>query len=256
MDIGTGKDGVFDGRGWNASLGFWPNAVIVEEWGKAGVTFRDRIDAGRQLGEYLKREGVTGAVLFAIPSGGIPVAMAAAEVLKTRFDIVVVKKLGLPGSQETAFGAVAFDGTVELDSGIITQAGLREPLVNELTAQGLQKVREVDVRLRGGRPFPCGTGQPALVIDDGLATGNTALVAVAALTNQRWENVGVAVPVAPSDSALRLAARLENRFYAVVIPDVPFFAVGSFYEDFHQLEPGEMQQWLRQAAARGLYPIP
>lgn len=218
------------------------------------MAFRDRMDAGRQLGEVLQSAGVARPVLFGLPSGGIPVAMAAAEVLKTRFDVLPVKKLGLPRSPETAFGAVAFDGTVELDSLIIAGAGLRESAVKELTAEGLQKVREADRRLRGARPFPRGAGQLALVIDDGLATGNTALVAVAALKNQLWEEVGVAVPVAPADSAARLALRLGNRFHSVLTPDVAFFAVGSFYEDFHQLEADEIQRLLREAAERGLYP--
>jgi len=219
---------------------------------KGVLPFSDRLEAGRLLAEEIQKQPVGSVVLFAIPSGGIPVALAVAEKLNAPMDLIVSRKLPLPFSPETGFGAVTFDGTTFLNEEVVQEAGLKEDEIQKITARVLKKTKEIHRRLAGGLPPYLDPARMALVIDDGLATGYTAIAAALTLEKCGYTRVGIAVPVSPADTLAKVHSFVDD----VICPysvDTPFFAVGSFYMDFHQVSEEELLGYLGDARQKGLY---
>jgi predicted phosphoribosyltransferase len=212
--------------------------------------FRDRHDAGRRLaaalGSYAGREGV---LILALPRGGVPVGYEVARALGVPLDVMQVRKLGVPGHEELAMGAIASGGVRILSEGVVETFGIPERVIATVAAA---EERELDRReriYREGRPFPEVRGRTVILVDDGLATGSTMRAAAAALRAQGAGRLVAAVPVAPKDTCDALLDLVDEVICAVT-PD-PFFAVGEWYEDFTQTSDAEVQDLLRRAAASG-----
>ena len=204
--------------------------------------FADRIDAGERLADRLVSEGVEADLVLAIPRGGLPVGRAVADRLGAPLDVVVAVKVGAPGNPELAVGAVAGDGSVWTNDDLVARLGVDEEYLKREQANrqaaASQKVRQY----RGGDPLPPLAGERVVVVDDGLATGATALACIRQVQAARAETVVLAVPVASSESA----ARVRDEGVTVVAVDTPevFGAVGQYYRDFRQVRDAEALSYL------------
>jgi putative phosphoribosyl transferase len=208
------------------------------------VIFRDRRDAGERLAQALSNLGGEEVVVLAIPRGGVVVADAVARALGAPLDVVIPRKIGAPGNPELGLGAVA-PGVRVLDDRLIAE--LRVPpdyLEQEIAAQE----REIERRqqaYRGGRPPVEIRDKVAVVVDDGVATGGTAIAAARWARRQGAMRVVLAVPVAPA-LAVRTLAREVDELVVLATPD-PFYAVGQWYSDFTQVTDDEVVELLSRA---------
>ncbi|GAB4279153.1 MAG: phosphoribosyltransferase [Deferrisomatales bacterium] len=190
--------------------------------------FLDRTDAGGRLAALLGEWAGTDALVLAVPAGGVPVAVEVARALELPLDVAVVSKVTLPWNPEAGYGAVAFDGTVELNEELLAYLGLTRRETEEGVARTRAKVARRVAALRGDRPFPRLEGRPALLVDDGLASGFTLRVAAGALGRAGAARVIVAVPTAHRGALGRLAGRVERVYCPNVRSALPF-AVADAY---------------------------
>lgn len=196
--------------------------------------FRDREEAGSRLAgtlKFLKDE--PGVVVLAIPRGGVVVAKEVAASLGAPLDIVVVRKIGAPSNPEYAIGAVSQDGDPVLDLPVVRSLGVSQGYLSELSAKESAEVRRRLKEYRGDRPYPVLKGKTVVVVDDGMATGETALAAVLSTKRRGAARVVMAVPVASQEALERVAAAADQ----VICLETPshFYAVGEFYSDFSQV---------------------
>jgi putative phosphoribosyl transferase len=217
--------------------------------------FTDRAQAGRMLAERLKayadRKDVT---VLGIPRGGVPVAFEIAEALGAQLDVFVARKLGVPGQEELAFGAIASGGVRVLDPEIIGAVGISNADIEEVTSRELRELERRERLYRGAKaPLDIG-GRTAILVDDGIATGSSIRAAISALRHLQPARLVVAAPVAP----LATCGRLRQEVDDLVCVDTPksFRAIGEFYEDFSQVTDQEVTDLLqrnwREAVPRGV----
>lgn len=208
--------------------------------------FADRRDAGRRLAQELAAVGVDGdAVVLGLPRGGVPVAAEVAALLGAPLDVLVVGKVGVPGHRELALAAVADDGTVALNPGVIASTGSTPEEVDALTrAQAATLVRR-GADLRDGRAPSVVAGRAALVVDDGMATGATMRVALEVVRRRGARMVVAAVPVASVEAAASVE-EAADRLVCLLTPE-GFRAVGPWYGDFTQVGDAEVRALLRSA---------
>lgn len=211
--------------------------------------YADRRDAGRQLVAPL-RELVAGpALVLGLPRGGVPVAFEVASGLGAPLDLLLVRKLGVPGQEELAMGAIASGGVRVLNDGILDQLADPDGAIEAVAAEELLELERRERRYRSGRPPLAVAGADVIVVDDGLATGATMRAAIASLRQRGVRTVAVAVPVgAPSVCAL--VAGEADALVCLVTPD-PFGAVGHWYGDFGQTDDDEVIALLADAEADG-----
>ena len=211
--------------------------------------FRGRMDAGRQLaarlGAYARRPDV---LVLALPRGGVPVGLAVAQALQVPLDVFLVRKLGVPGHEELAMGAIATGNVVVLNEDVVRELAIPERVLAGVVAQERQELARRDHLYRDGRPPPAIGGQTIILVDDGLATGATMRAAVAAIRKQQPAWLVVAVPV----GAAQTCAALQTEAGEVVclLTPTPFYAVGLWYEDFSPTSDQEVRAALAEAAAR------
>lgn len=205
--------------------------------------FQDRIDAGMQLAEKLGHYKNQPGVVLAIPRGGIPVAYMVAKSLAMPMDIMLTKKIGHPHHKEYAIGAASLD-----DFFVLPEIDVSPDYIQEELKKIRSRLREMQMLFIGDRTALDLKGKTVIIVDDGMATGNTMLVTVDLLKKQSPARIIVAVPVA-STSAVRLLAPHVTEVISVYTP-VEFYGVGAFYDDFSQLEDedvsiylDEMRQW-------------
>lgn len=207
--------------------------------------FNDRREAGQALGDALAGLDPPNPLVLALPRGGVPVGYEVAVRLQCPLDVLVVRKLGVPYQPELAMGAISEDSTVIRNHEVIAAAGVDEEVFQRVVDRELE---ELDRRLeayRGVAPAIDPTGTTAIVVDDGLATGSTARAAVEVLRAKRTDQVWVAVPVAPADTA-RAISDLADR--VVVLESPRFFgAVGAWYRDFTPTSDDEVRDLLSRA---------
>jgi putative phosphoribosyl transferase len=219
------------------------------------MLFRDRLDAGRQLAQKLMKYADRPDVLvLALPRGGVPVAFEVARALRAPLDIFLVRKLGLPGHEELAMGAISSGGVRVLNESLVR--ALRIPQA-EIDAVAVEEQRELERRereYRDDRPAPDVRGRTVILVDDGLATGSTMRAAVAALRRQHPDRVVVAVPVGAGESCTDFAGEADEVICART-PD-PFYAVGLWYGDFGQTSDEEVRDLLELAAEEHASPAP
>jgi putative phosphoribosyl transferase len=210
--------------------------------------YADREDAGKKLAAALHNyRGQKGVVVFGLPRGGVPVAFEVARQLKAPLDILVVRKIGVPGQPELAMGAVASGGVVIRNEQVIRALGIGPDRFDAATEVALEELRERDLALRGNETEVDITGKTAIVVDDGMATGSTMQAAVEALRTLGPTSIVVAVPVA----APEVVARMESVADEVVSLLTPrsLIAVGAWYRQFGQNPESEVRRLLHEANA-------
>jgi putative phosphoribosyl transferase len=208
------------------------------------LIFTNRQDAGRRLSEALgDLAGVPGVVVLGLPRGGIPVAYEVAAGIGAPLDVFVVRKLGAPTQRELALGAVASGGTIVLNDEIVRHLGISRAQLDSIIAAEQAIVDETNRAYRGERTPTDVDGRTVVVVDDGLATGATMRVALAALRERNVGKLIAAAPVAPPD----VVATLHEAADRVVVLDTPenFNAVGAWYRDFSQVSDDEVRSLLR-----------
>jgi putative phosphoribosyl transferase len=213
--------------------------------------FADRADAGRRLAPFvadaLQRMPRDAVVVLALPRGGVPVAVEVAAALGAPLDVLLVRKLGVPGREELAFGAIASGGVRVLNADIVAAAALDRDTVAEVIAAERVELARRERAYRGDRPPLAVAGRTVVVVDDGLATGATMRAALAALRRAGARRVIAAAPVGTDDACAALAIRAD----AVVCPLVPrrFTAVGAWYGAFDAVDDETVTTLLANAAA-------
>jgi putative phosphoribosyl transferase len=212
-----------------------------------GVRFRDRAEAGRLLGERVAAEvGSREAIVLGLPRGGVPVARGVARSLGAPLDVFLVRKLGLPGQEELAMGAIASGGARVLNEELVQTLGIREELIDEVAAREHEELRRREVLYRGERPPPDVEGKIVILVDDGLATGSSMRAGVAALRRLGPVRIVVAVPTAPASTCEQLRPEVDELVCART--PQPFYAVGIWYENFDQVGDDEVRALLAEAA--------
>jgi predicted phosphoribosyltransferase len=209
------------------------------------MIFRDRADAGRQLAGKLLAYKDTGAYVLALPRGGVPVAYEVARAVHAQLDVFVVRKLGVPGHEELAMGAIASGGVRVLNEDTLAQLRIDDATLKAVTQAELEELRRREEAYRDGLPAPQVSGKPVILIDDGLATGASMYAAVLALRARSPSKIVVAVPVAPADTCANIA-RYVDEMVCTATPE-PFGGVGAWYHDFRQVTDDEVRDMLRSA---------
>jgi len=202
------------------------------------MIFKDRRDAGRRLAERLSSEKWAQPIVYAIPRGGVPVGCEIAKRLRAPLDLIIPRKLPIPYNPEAGFGAVAEDGTVVLNDEIVYHLGLDKADIDSIVMAVLDEVQRREREYRTRPPIDP-KGRTAIVADDGLASGYTAIVAVRSLKKKGAAKVVVAVPCSPRTSVERLEKEADM-VICLSIQEYGSFAVASYYEDFPDLSDGEV----------------
>lgn len=211
------------------------------------IPFPDRAEGGRYLATKLAAyRGHPNLVVLALPRGGVPVGYEVATVLHAPLDVFIVRKLGVPGHEELAIGAIASGGAQVLDQYLIRELGIPEQEIARVIAAEERELERREQEYRGSRPPVNVTGHTVILVDDGLATGYTMRAAVAAIEQEGAAETIVAVPVAPIDICESLRAEVDDVVCAAT-PE-PFMAVGLWYRDFSQTTDEEVRELLARAA--------
>ena len=221
--------------------------------------FRNRAQAGRllakQLKAYARRPGTAeaGAIVLALPRGGVPVGYAVAAALGLELDLLLVRKLGLPYQPEFAIGAVGSGGVQVLQPGVPGLMGVTQEQVDAISARELAEIERRARLYRGGRPEPALAQRPVIIVDDGIATGSTMEAAVKIARGRQAARVIVAVPVAPPDTLGRLEPEVDE--LVRLVSPLRFRAVSQWYDAFDQTSDAEVQDLLATAWSKQASPL-
>jgi predicted phosphoribosyltransferase len=210
------------------------------------MRFQDRTEAGRELARHLANYADRpDVVVLALPRGGVPVAYEVARALQAPLDVFLVRKLGVPGHEELAMGAIASGGVRVLNRDVLCALGISDAVVDMVAERAGEELRRREQLYRDDRPAPEVRGKTVVLVDDGLATGSTMRAAVAALRRLGPAHVVVAVPVGAAETCAELGEQAE-----VVCARTPehFLAVGMWYDDFTQTGDDEVRELLARAA--------
>lgn len=212
--------------------------------------FHDRTHGGRrlaaELAPYARRLNL---LVLALPRGGVPVAFEVAQALDAPLDVFLVRKLGVPGQEELAMGAIASGGIRVLNPEVVQMLRIPESVIDAVAATEQRELERRERAYRGDRPEPGIRGRTVILVDDGLATGSTMRAAVQALRSQHPERLVVAVPVAAPETCDSFRDEVDDVVCAVT-PE-PFIAVGLWYRDFSQTTDREVHELLERAAHAG-----
>jgi putative phosphoribosyl transferase len=213
---------------------------------RSGTRFANRSAAGRELaealGSYQARDNV---IVYGLPRGGVPVAFEVATALRAPLDVLIVRKLGVPGHLELAMGAVAAGGVRVINDSVVRQLGISDDDLERITEQQRDELEERERRFRGDIEAPDPEGAVAIVIDDGIATGSTMRASIEALREMSPAEIVVAVPVASPDICEEFE-QLANDVVCLAT-EQPLGAVGMWYEDFGQTTDQEVIDLLAKA---------
>ena len=209
--------------------------------------FSNRAEAGRQLAEKLdKYAGRKDVIVLGLPRGGVPVAYEVAKRLRAPLDVFIVRKLGVPGFEELAAGAIASGGVRVLNEEVMRAIPYAEEAIEAVTVRETAELERREQIYREGRPSPELRDRVVILVDDGLATGATMRAAVKALRQQGAAKIVVAVPVGPPDTCREIEQEADE---TICLSTPPFFqAVGQYYEDFSQTSDEDVRELLSQAA--------
>jgi predicted phosphoribosyltransferase len=212
------------------------------------VPFADRRQAGQKLAAKLAAYANRADVLvLALPRGGVPVAYEVARALRAPLDVFLVRKLGLPGQEELAMGAIASGGMRVLNEDVTTQIDVPDSVIDAVVQREQQELERRERLYRGGRPAPNVEGCSVILVDDGLATGSSMRAAAMALRRMQPAKLVIAVPVAAPETCDEIRREADEVICAAT-PE-PFVAVGVWYSDFSQISDEEVCALLEQAAS-------
>jgi putative phosphoribosyl transferase len=218
------------------------------------MIFTNRTEAGQKLAgrlrKYASRKDV---IVLGVPRGGVPVAFEVATALGAPLDVFVLRKLGVPGHEELAFGAIGSGGVRVLDLDIVEGLGISELDVELVTAAEREELNRREREYRGNRGPLDVSGMIAILVDDGIATGSSMRAAIRALRQMKPARIVIATPVAPASTCNRLKFDVDE-LVCVEMPE-PFYGVGQFYADFSQVSDGEVNELLDRAAHRPGAPL-
>jgi predicted phosphoribosyltransferase len=220
---------------------------MTAEWGLF-MLFQDRFDAGQvlasMLGAFANRSDT---VVLALPRGGVPVGFEVAKALNVPLDVFVVRKLGVPGHEELAMGAIASGGIRVLNEDVVRTLNIPDEVIDAVAAEEERELERRERDYRDGRPPVEAQGRTVILVDDGLATGSSMRVAVLALKRKRPAKIVVAVPLAAPTTCAEFESKVDEIICAVT-PE-PFRSVGQWYGDFSQTSDEEVRDLLRRAAS-------
>ena len=210
------------------------------------MLFRDRSEAGRWLADRLQAyKGRPDVLVLALPRGGVPVAFELAQSLDVPLDVFLVRKLGTPGQEELAMGAIASGGVRVLNDEIVGALAIPAKVIEDVARKEEQELRRREASYRGSRPAPDVKGRVVILVDDGLATGSTMRAAVRAVKQMQPARVVVAVPVAATSTREEISREVDEIVCST--PPEPFLAVGRWYQDFSQTSDEEVHDLLERA---------
>jgi len=209
--------------------------------------FPNRAEAGRQLAEKLEKyAGRDDVIVLGLPRGGVPVAYEVAKRLRASLDVFVVRKLGVPGFEELAAGAIASGGVRVLNEDVMRTIPYADAAIEAVTIKETAELQRREQIYRDGRPAPELRDRIVILVDDGLATGATMRAAVKALRESGAAKIVVAVPVGPPDTCREIAEEADE---TICLSTPEFFqAVGQYYEDFSQTSDANVRELLARAA--------
>jgi putative phosphoribosyl transferase len=211
------------------------------------MLYRDRFEAGQvlaaKLADYRDRPNVS---VFGLARGGIPVAFEVAQALRAPLDVFIVRKLGFPGQEELAMGAVATGDVQVLNEDVVQSLRVPERLIQAVAKEELIELKRREALYRGGRAAPQIEGRVIILVDDGLATGTSMRAAIQAIKKQKPRRLVVAVPVGAADTCVALRDEVDDLICAATPDD--FSAVGVWYEDFAPTSDEQVQTLLDEAA--------
>jgi predicted phosphoribosyltransferase len=211
--------------------------------------FIDRYDAGRRLGRALHTHALgSQLIVLGLPRGGVPVAARVAEELDAPLDTFVVRKLGVPGYEEVAMGAIASGGARILNRDIVEALKIPSRIIEQVAAREQRELHRREAVYRAGQPFPDLADSTVIVVDDGAATGASMRVAITALRELGPRSIVAALPVASRD-AFRLLASAADSCECLVTPE-PFYGVGLWYQDFSETSDADVRDLLAEARRR------
>ena len=211
------------------------------------MLFRDRTDAGQQLAAKLALyAGRPDVRVLALPRGGVPVAFEVAKALRAPLDVFLVRKLGLPGHEELAIGAIASGGIRALNEDVVRRFRVSDDVIDAVAAEEEKELDRRERLYRGDRPTTDVRDRTVILVDDGLATGATMRAAVVALRQQRPARIVVAVPVGAAETCAEFETEADDTVCAHT-PE-PFYGVGMWYDDFSQTTDEEVRELLERAA--------
>jgi len=209
------------------------------------VYFANRKEAGRQLAERIPESlRRLDPLILALPRGGVPVAAEIAKALGRPLDVLIVRKLGVPGHEEYAMGALASGGVTVLNQETVSSLRLSAAQVDAAIERETRELVRREKLYRGGKPPPVVTGHTVILVDDGIATGSTVQAAIQLLYQQGAGRVVVAAPVAPPDTVERLREKADE--VIILSEPEPFGGVGRWYRDFSQTSDEEVRSLLAE----------
>lgn len=210
------------------------------------MIFKDRADAGRRLAARLSAYAGSNTRVLALPRGGVPIGYEVARALNAPLDVFVVRKIGAPGREELALGAIASGGVRVLNEETIAALGVDVRTLDLIAERELLELQRREAAYRGGLPAPDVENRIVILVDDGLATGASMHAAVLALRKRAPSAIVAAVPVAPADTCAMLAPYVDD--LVVLAMPQPFRGVGAWYADFDQITDEEVRALLREAS--------
>ncbi len=222
------------------------SAQIIENpaWHNTEGIYADRQEAGQIVASLLEPYATENAIVLAIPSGGIPVGLEIARKLHIDFDMIIIRKIPIPGNTEAGFGALSLEGDIILNQPLVQQLGLSKQKIDQLIKPVAKQIEERNRQFRSARPFPILADRTVILTDDGLASGYTMRVAAEVVRRKKPKQIIIATPTAPASTL----DRLRDAADVIICPNIRqgfYFAVASAYRKWHDLDNEEVLNLLQ-----------